>query len=80
MLNNIINVDSDGAEMSGLFPTDDGEAVIARFYNPNSEPTSVKLSGIFTKAVQCDAFGKPHDNVDAHEFEMPTGMVTVRLS
>jgi hypothetical protein len=79
-LNGILNVQSDGAVMSALRPTIDGEAVIARFYNPNSEPTSVSLSGIFEHAVRCDAFGKPLDNIDAHQFEMPTGIVSVRLS
>ncbi|USN96709.1 MAG: hypothetical protein H6797_00710 [Candidatus Nomurabacteria bacterium] len=80
VLNGIINVESDGAVMSALRPTADGEAVLARFYNPSDEPTVVKLSGVFTTAVKCDALGEPLDDSDAHEFEMPKGIVTVRLS
>lgn len=82
-INDLFRADSSiPIEQAALSPTEDGQAVIARFSNPNDEPATVNLQGIFRSAVRSDAFGEPHDgNIDMHEFELPArGMVTVRLS
>ena len=81
-INNLFNVEmSSNVEMSTLRPTADGQAVIVRFENPDDEPASIKLGGVFTSAVKSDAYGKPLDgNIDMHEFVLPRGMVSIRLS
>ena len=68
-------------EMPTLRPTADGQAVIARFSNPDDEPVTIKLSGAFAAAVECTYDGQPLDKAtDMHEFVLPRGIVSVRLS
>lgn len=68
-------------EMPALRPTADGQAVIARFSNPDDEPVTIQLSGAFANAVACTYDGTPLDDAtDMHEFVLPRGIVSVRLS
>ncbi len=81
-INDLLSVEmSRNVEMSTLRPTSDNEAVLVRFSNPDDEPATIKLGGKFASAVKCAYDGKPlEDTEDMHEFELPRGMVTVRLS
>ncbi len=68
-------------EMPTLRPTADGTAVIARFSNPDDEPVTIQLSGAFANAVECVYDGTPIGNAtDMHEFTLPRGITTVRIS
>ncbi len=81
-INGLLDVQmSRTVEMSTLRPTPDGKAVIVRFSNPDDEPAIITLNGAFQNAIQCDAYGNPLDNArDMHKFELPRGMVSIRLS
>jgi mannosylglycerate hydrolase len=81
-INKLFRVEmSRNVEMPALRPTADGQAVLARFSNPNDDPVTIKLSGKFTSAESVDASGeKVLNDDDMHEFVLQRGIVTVRLS
>lgn len=81
-INGLIDVTmSQPIEMPTLRPTADGQAVIARFSNPDDEPVTIQLTGAFANAVACTYDGTPlDDTTDMHEFVLPRGMVSVRIS
>lgn len=80
-VNNILRINEGSAVMSALRPTYDGDAVLARFYNPNDRPSAVSVDGVFTQAVRANAFGMPLDSADARNVILQPGeIVTIRLT
>jgi mannosylglycerate hydrolase len=75
-LSGVLSIQSDGAVVSAVKPSRDGEGAMVRLYNPTDSATSVNIDGIFESAAKCDAiWGTPIDEADARSLTLRKGEI-----